>query len=77
MYTLTATFGNHDIDPFAYLGDILGCLPSHAAGQLDESLPDAWIGHTPGTEEDGLADQPGRSGHHPSSPRLAWRLHVR
>jgi len=31
---------HHDIDPFAYLQDILRRLPSHPADQLDELLPD-------------------------------------
>jgi hypothetical protein len=35
----------HDIDPFAYLDDILRRLPS--AGQLDELLPDVWFASHP------------------------------
>ena len=37
------TCKHHDIDPFAYLADILRRLPSHPAGQLDELLPDVWF----------------------------------
>jgi hypothetical protein len=33
----------HDIDPFAYLADILRRLPSHPSGQLVELLPDVWF----------------------------------
>jgi transposase len=43
LYSLTGTCKHHDIDPFAYLTDILRRLPSHPAQQLDELLPDAWF----------------------------------
>ena len=43
LYSLTGTCKHHDIDPFAYLTDILRRLPSHPAEQLDELLPDVWF----------------------------------
>jgi hypothetical protein len=33
----------HQIDPFAYLKDILERLPAHPADRLGELLPDAWL----------------------------------
>jgi hypothetical protein len=38
---------HHDIDPFAYLADILRHLPSQPAGRLDELLPDVWFASHP------------------------------
>jgi transposase len=43
LYSFTGTCKHHDIDPFAYLTDILRRLPSHPAEQLDELLPDVWF----------------------------------
>ena len=43
LYSLTGTCERHDIDPFAYLQDILRRLPSHPADQLDDLLPDVWF----------------------------------
>jgi hypothetical protein len=43
LYSLTGTCKHHDVDPFAYLRDVLRRLPSQPAGQLDELLPDAWF----------------------------------
>jgi hypothetical protein len=40
---LTGTCKHHDIDPFAYLQDVLRRLPTHPSGQLDELLPDVWF----------------------------------
>jgi hypothetical protein len=47
LYSLTGTCRHHDIDPFAYLRDILCRLPSQAADQLGELLPDVWIASHP------------------------------
>jgi hypothetical protein len=47
LYSFTGTCKHHDIDPFAYLQDILRRLPSHPADQLDELLPDAWFASHP------------------------------
>jgi transposase len=43
LYSFTGTCKHHDIDPFAYLTDILRRLPSHPAGELDEFLPNVWF----------------------------------
>jgi hypothetical protein len=43
LYSLTGTCRHHDIDPVAYLTDVLRRLPSHPSGQLDEFLPDVWF----------------------------------
>jgi transposase len=40
---LTGGCKHHDIDPYAYLADILCNLPSHPAHQLDQLLPDVWF----------------------------------
>ena len=47
LYSLTGTCKHHDIDPFAYLQDILRRLPSHPADQLDQLLPDVWFASHP------------------------------
>jgi hypothetical protein len=44
---LTGTCKHHDIDPFAYLQDILRRLPSYLADQLGELLPDIWFASHP------------------------------
>ena len=43
LYSLTGTCRHHDIDPFAYLRDILTRLPSTPTRRLDELLPDVWF----------------------------------
>jgi integrase len=43
LYSHTGTCKHHDIDPFAYLQDILRRLPSDPARELDEYLPDVWF----------------------------------
>jgi transposase len=47
LYSLTGSCKHHDIDPFAYLADILRHLPSQPAGRLDELLPDVWFASHP------------------------------
>ena len=47
LYSFTGTCKHHDIDPFAYLQDVLSRLPSMAPGQLDELLPNVWFGAHP------------------------------
>jgi IS66 C-terminal element/Transposase IS66 family len=47
LHSLTGTCKHHDIDPFAYLQDILGRLPSHPLERLDELLPDVWFSSHP------------------------------
>jgi transposase len=41
------TCKRHQIDPFAYLKDVLERLPTHPADRLGELLPDAWIALNP------------------------------
>ena len=47
LYSLTGTCKHHDIDPFAYLQDVLRRLPTHPADRLDELLPDVWFASHP------------------------------
>ncbi len=47
LYSLTSTCKHHDIDPFAYLRDVLARLPPHPADRLPELLPDAWLAAHP------------------------------
>ena len=47
LYSLTGTRRHHDIDPFAYLQDVLGRLPSLPADLLGALLPDAWFASHP------------------------------
>ncbi|QDV32366.1 IS66 family transposase [Tautonia plasticadhaerens] len=47
LYSLTGACKYHGIDPFAYLRDILGRLPTQPVNRLGESLPDDWIGSHP------------------------------
>ena len=47
LYSLTGTCKHLDIDPFAFLADVLRRLPSQPAGRLDELLPDAWFASHP------------------------------
>lgn len=42
LTSFTATCKRHGIDPWAYLADVLACLPSHPADRVAELLPDAW-----------------------------------
>jgi len=42
LFTFTTTCRRHDLDPFAYLRDVLTRLPALPADRLDELLPDRW-----------------------------------
>ncbi len=42
LYSFTATCKHLGIDTFAYLRDVLGRLPTHAAERLEELLPPRW-----------------------------------
>jgi hypothetical protein len=42
MYTLIATAKLNDIDPQAWLADVLARLPDHPAKRITELLPWAW-----------------------------------
>jgi hypothetical protein len=41
--TMTGSCEHHDIDPFAYLRDVLRRLPSLPPDRLDGLLPDVWF----------------------------------
>jgi hypothetical protein len=43
LYSFTGTCKHLDIDPFAYLRDILHRLPTYPADKLDDLLPDVWF----------------------------------
>ena len=47
LYSLTGSCKHHDVDPFAYLRDVLRRLPSHPPGRLDELLPEVWFAAHP------------------------------
>ena len=47
LYSLTGTCRHHDIDPFAYLQDVLGRLPSLPVDQLGALRPDVWFASHP------------------------------
>jgi hypothetical protein len=48
LYSLVASGKRHQIDPFAYLKDVLERLPTHRAKALGKLLPDAWLEAHPG-----------------------------
>jgi transposase len=43
LYSLAGTCKHRNIDPLAYIEDILRRLPSHPADQLGLLLPDVWF----------------------------------
>jgi transposase len=77
LYSLTGTCRHHDIDPFAYLRDVLTRLPSLHGDQLGALLPDVWFTSHPrrggrGPHEAGspVASPSSRSGRFPV--RMTW-----
>lgn len=42
LFSVIRTCERHQVDPFAYLRDVLARLPDHPINQLDELLPDHW-----------------------------------
>jgi transposase len=42
MYTLIETAKLNDVDPRAWLADVLARLPGHPASRIDELLPWNW-----------------------------------
>jgi transposase len=42
LYSLVATCEAHEVDPVAYLRDVLLRVDTHPASQIDELLPDRW-----------------------------------
>ena len=49
LYSFVGSCKRLGADPFAYLKDVLGRLPTHPAGRLTELLPDAWFAAHPNT----------------------------
>lgn len=43
MFTLTKTCNRHHIDPYAYLKDTYGRLPTTSPDELPQLIPDRWI----------------------------------
>jgi hypothetical protein len=43
LFSFTATCRRLNINPFAYLQDVLTRLPMHPAERLHELLPDQWV----------------------------------
>jgi transposase len=43
LYSLVGSCKRHQIDPFAYLEDVLERLPAHPTDRLGELLTDAWL----------------------------------
>jgi transposase len=50
LYSLTGSCRHHDVDPFAYLQDVLRRLPSHPSERLGELLPDVWFTSHPSAQ---------------------------
>jgi len=47
LYSCTATCRRHDLDPFAYLRDVLTRLPTHPPERRVDLLPDRWAAARP------------------------------
>ena len=43
LFSLTASCKANQVEPFAYLRDVLTRMPTQPADQLDELLPDRWV----------------------------------
>ena len=42
LYSLVSTCEAHDVDPVAYLRDVLIRVDTHPAAQIDDLLPHRW-----------------------------------
>ena len=42
MYSLLGTCKLHNVEPFAYLSDVIARIPEHKANKLSELLPQNW-----------------------------------
>jgi transposase len=49
LYSFVGSCKRLGADPFAYLKDVLGRLPTHPGDRLAELLPDAWFTAHPDT----------------------------
>lgn len=47
IYTMIASCQQHGVEPFAYLRDVLGRIPSHLQSRIEELLPGHWKPETP------------------------------
>ncbi len=47
LYSIVGSCKRHQVDPFAYLKDILDRLSTHPADRLGELLHDAWFASHP------------------------------
>ncbi len=47
LFSMTASCKRHDIDPFAWLRDVLRRLPTQPGDRLNEFLPDVWFANHP------------------------------
>jgi transposase len=47
LYSLVGSCKRHQVDPFAYLKDVLARLPTHPVDRLAELLPDDWFAAHP------------------------------
>jgi len=47
LYSFTASCRRHDLEPFAYLRDVLTRLPTQPSDRLAELLPDRWAAARP------------------------------
>jgi hypothetical protein len=61
LLSFTSTCSRLEIEPWAYLQDVLTRLPTTSAEQLDELLPDKWQAARAGTAKQG-ADRGGPAG---------------
>jgi len=65
LYTFTQTCQALGIEPWRYLRDVLGRLPSHPPERLAELLPDEWAGAQRAQVTASAAANPGAG---PASP---------
>ena len=42
LYSLVSTCDSHEVDPVAYLQDVMLRVDTHPASRIDELLPDRW-----------------------------------
>ena len=53
LFSLIATCQRHDVNPFAYLRDVLARIAAHPMHRLAELLPDRWQSASPPAIPDG------------------------